>query len=415
MTDTLEAPAETRKRFEQAAKFSMTISRSILSEALRKLLAVVPTKLSIPVLGCVLVDVRESVESLIEGDTSARADKITMTATNLDATVTLGVGASVTGSGVVALPAKRLADIVANLPAAAQITITVDGTKAKLKAGRTSYDIVGMPPKEFPLHEPMRDAEPVPLVAATFVNALARAVKFTPDESKAKSAVLMAVCVRVEDGKVVLVATTGQYFIRLVAGEVAGVRETPEFLIDRESVGGIVRLFGALPDGSVIRFSADQNRAAIESSDARLELRLIDGQYPMYKPILAHEPTHTVVCEREALTATLRRVALAADDKSRRLEGTLDADELWFRASTQDAGKAEDVVAVLAHDTHGDSARGAFRFGMNASLMLTCLEAFAVDQVEVSFATPERAVHIKPAGTTDLLTLSLAMPLRLVD
>lgn len=97
-----------------------TITREQFKEGLDAVAASVPTKTTLPVLSNLLVE--------------ATKDGLRLSGTDLDIAVTTTVSASVDQEGAVTLPAKKLAEIVRELPSAA-IRITSAGEQRITSAG----------------------------------------------------------------------------------------------------------------------------------------------------------------------------------------------------------------------------------------------------------------------------------------
>ncbi len=97
-----------------------TITREQFQEGLQAVSASIPTKTTLPVLSNVLLE--------------ATADGLRLSGTDLDIAVSTTVPASVDQEGAITLPAKKLSDIVRELPSAA-IRLTSTGEQ------RASYRV----------------------------------------------------------------------------------------------------------------------------------------------------------------------------------------------------------------------------------------------------------------------------------
>ena len=98
--------------------------------------ASVPAKTTLPILSNILLE--------------ATKDGIRLSGTDLDISVSTTVSASVDQEGAITLPARKLVEIVRELPSAA-IRLTASGEqRVTIECGRSKFRLLGLPREEFP-------------------------------------------------------------------------------------------------------------------------------------------------------------------------------------------------------------------------------------------------------------------------
>src|SRR3989454_631198 len=113
-----------------------TIAGEQLQEGLRGVAAAIPAKTTLPVLANVLVE--------------AAKPGLRLSGTDLDIAVSTTVLAEVDTEGAVTLPAKKLVDIVRELPGG-PVRVTAAGeARVSLECGRAKFKLLGLPREEFP-------------------------------------------------------------------------------------------------------------------------------------------------------------------------------------------------------------------------------------------------------------------------
>jgi len=113
-----------------------TITREQFQEGLQAVAGSVPTKTTLPVLSNILVE--------------ATHDGVRLSGTDLDIAVSTTVPASVDQEGSITVPARKLAEIVRELPNAS-IRITASGEqRVTIECGRSKFRLLGLPKDEFP-------------------------------------------------------------------------------------------------------------------------------------------------------------------------------------------------------------------------------------------------------------------------
>lgn len=391
MTATIEAPPTTPV---------ITIARSALRTAIGKLMAAVDTSSrALPVVQHIRVEAKDGV--------------LILSATNFEAWVRLTLSCELDGAGVALLPAKMLAEIVANLPNDGALTIRLGTGKDRtiITAGRSRFEVSGLPADEFPTLPEVASHARIVVHSAPFLAALTGALPHTSDADSRPA--LQGVYVETEDGNLLVVGCDSASLARLSGGTLVPqtpATNMPPCLIHRAGVPILSRLFADLGDDATLTIGADAGRIEVSSGNAAAQVRLVDHQYPNYRQLLtSHADAHRVVCDRHALAQALKRVSIAAAE-SGRVEMTLD-DDLSIRG-TQDGSAASDVVALDVHDRPHPAA--SMRFAMSAALFGRALATIDAERVEITGSAPERAFFLRgvdqPASDPTLL---LVMPSRL--
>ena len=102
-----------------------TITRERLHEGLAAVAATVPTKTTLPVLSNILIE--------------ATSDGVRLSGTDLDIAVSTVVPAEVDEDGAVTIPAKKLLEIVRELPSAAIRIASSGEQRISLECGRSRF------------------------------------------------------------------------------------------------------------------------------------------------------------------------------------------------------------------------------------------------------------------------------------
>src|SRR5210317_1339346 len=112
-----------------------TIPKSRLNTYLQNILKVVPTKSTLPILTNVLIE--------------ALDNKIKISATDLDISITATLESSVTKKGAASIPGRILFDIIKELPES-DIVFEATAQRVEIKIPNGSYKIASVSPDEFP-------------------------------------------------------------------------------------------------------------------------------------------------------------------------------------------------------------------------------------------------------------------------
>ncbi|MDB4914101.1 MAG: dnaN [Gemmatimonadetes bacterium] len=383
---------------------TLTIARESLRGALTKIAGVIDaTKKTLAVAAHVLLEVR--------------GDELTLSATNFDAFVRVTVPCDSEGDATALVPAGRLTDIVGNLPSGV-VTLCL-GMRTTIKAGKSRFEVSGIAQSEMP-PMPASRGTPTLVDARAFIAAAARCEPLASGEESRPA--LNTVHLEFADGALGVVSTNGHAFAMLPVGTAS--TSPASFSVHRSDVRRLAKLFGD-HDGH-LSITPDDARVRFASTGVVVDVRVVEAQFPPYRGVLSLTPTHTLIVDRVALLASVRRVSLvspSAQEASveagrllpppRRVRFTITRDALALSAASQE-GTGHDEIAVSSHLTAGSGESDAsFAIEFNAALVLLCLNALTSNDVQLAVQYPNRPMHLTNPDAADA-SLTLVMPLRIV-
>src|SRR5438309_4507608 len=135
------------------------LDRDAFLKGLQMVQNVVEPRQTLPILANVLLETEEGT--------------VRLTATDLEVGARVSIPARVAGKGAITVSARKLAEIVKELPAAAVTLRVHDNAAVSLKCGSASYKLVGMAPDDFPPVVPAAQANWIKLEAKTLREMLA--------------------------------------------------------------------------------------------------------------------------------------------------------------------------------------------------------------------------------------------------
>ena len=366
-----------------------TITRERLQEGLVAVAASVPAKTTLPVLSNVLVN--------------ASGAGVQISGTYLDIAVSTTVPAEVDDNGAITLPAKKLVEIVRELPSAAIRVTSAGEQRINLECGRSKFRLLGIPKDEFPTF-PVVDFAESWTVTSSDLQKLISHVAFAASTEESRP-ILNGVLWELRPERMRMVATNGHRLARMDVPIAEGAAAT-EFIVPPKALEQVRRLFGASEEISIAR---TENHLGFHSGATVIFTRLIEGPYPNYEQVIPRENDKVATVEKHGLMAALRRVGVVASDQTHRVRLAFSSDTLGFSVSTPDLGEAQDEISIGYNDE-------PLEIGFNANYLLDILKYMPTDDVHITLKAPERAVTIEPVnwdGPGDYLCL--VMPLRLLE
>jgi len=368
-----------------------SIGRQDLEKAIQRVLAVVSPKTTLPVLGNFLVEADEKKNSL------------SLTATDLDMTVTTTVGAQVESGGAVTLPAKKVSEIVRELKDA-EVSVSAEGEDVAIRSGKSNFKIVGIPAAEFPTL-PKSDASKAFPVDAERVARMVDKVSFCTSKDETRPS-LNGAYWEFEKGGTTMTATDGHRLATFTTKGDFSKLAGKTMIVPPKALSHTVRIIGAEAEGTVKVAVAD-NHVAFFVGTTTINSRLLEGPFPNYRQVIPKDNDKELVVDRETLASAVRRVAVLADALTHQVRLALGKKKIELVVSTPDVGEAREEVAAAF-----DSEK--MEVGYNANYLLDVLKHIDSDDVRFMLGSPVGAAVVGGVDTDDDEEYTcLLMPLRL--
>jgi DNA polymerase-3 subunit beta len=367
-----------------------TIAREKLQDGLSAVIATVPAKTTLPVLSNILLETNER--------------GIRLSGTDLDMAVSTEVTADVESQGAITVPAKKLAEIVRELPSAPVRISAVGEQKITLECGRSRFRLLGLPRDEFPTFPVVRFSESWRIKSGDLQKLIAHtAFAVSTEESRP---ILNGVLWELRGDRMRMVATNGHRLAKIDAPVAGQNGRSEDLIIPPKALEQLRRLFPAEEDLEIAR---GDNHLGFRSPLTAVFTRLIEGPYPPYEQVIPRDNDRIALADKNALSQALKRMSVVASDQTHRIRMSFNAGMAKFSVQTPDLGEAQDELPVTYE---GD----ALDIGFNASYLLEILRNMPTDEVRLTFKAPERAATVEPVGWNDPAQyMCLIMPLRLID
>ena len=306
-------------------KFSVTKEK--LLECLQQVQNVVSTRTTLPILSNVLLQTNGS--------------EVRLTTTDLDVGVRGSFEAQVEKEGATTLPARRLFNIIRELPSS-EIQFDVDGKNAaSIRSGQSFFKILGLPEEEFPPLPKFDDSKVVTIRQKDLRDGLRKtSYAISTDETRY---VLNGVLFSFKDNKLTLVATDGRRLAMVDIDLEFPRSHEGDIMVPTKAVTELQRL---LTEDGDLRVSVSSGQIAFDLEKALLVSKLIEGNYPNYRQVIPAEMKERVTLERETFLNSLRRVSLLASDKSNSIKLNFSKNNIDITANTPEVGEAKESLAV---------------------------------------------------------------------
>jgi DNA polymerase III subunit beta len=372
-------------------KFS--VLSSDLQKALARIIGVVPSKSTLQILENVLFDLR--------------GGELTLTASDLELSMSVTLKVEGMEDGRVTVPAKILNETMRALPST-DVTFVADKASHAItvKTGQGSYRMSGDSAVNFPEEEQVAEEFSVELEAQLLRSIVTKtSFAVTTDDLRPS---MMGVLMQWREGAFRAVATDGH---RLVQLRHSGVLATAETGGDREVIipAKALNILSRSLDQGPVSVVFGRTHVRFSFLGMRMISRIIDERYPNYESVIPLDNDITLEVNRTQLQAVVNRCAIFSNAVTHQVRFAINGSELTVSAEDQEyGGEARETIPASY------SGQSEMLVGFNSRYVVDALSHLDSENVTFSFSSPTRAGLLRPTvQPEDLDILMLVMPLRL--
>ena len=371
----------------------LTLAKSDLQKELQLCQGVVEKRSTIPILSNVLL--------------KAADGRLQIAATDLDVTILSSCAAKIITPGGVTIEAKRLFDVVRSLPDDDVHVTMQENNSMLIESGTAKFRLLGLPAEDYPTLPTVNSEDAYTLPLAELKTMVGK-VKFaiTHEETRFQ---LNGALLKIQPTKMEMVATDGHRMALINFPQGNGKSKAAELtiLIPRKALEEILRLESG--EDGVVRFGVSENHLFFEAGERRLLARMIDVNFPNYMEVIARDNDRHVMVDRERLLATIRRISLVANERTRAVRFDFAPGKLTVSSTNPELGDARETVPI-------DYAGNPFFVGLNAAYVTDFLSAVDTPSVALDLKDENSQCIGRPSKNDDDLPyeyLYVVMPMRL--
>jgi DNA polymerase-3 subunit beta len=371
----------------------ITVSKAELLRELSATQGVVERKTTIPILSNYLFE--------------AGADRLSLTATDLDLSLRTSCNAKVKKEGSCTIPARKLHDYVKLLPDA-DITIKLlENHWVSIRCGRSNTKMVGMARSNFPSLPVFPTAGVVKIPAQVLRGMIAR-TSFAIANEESRYTLNGALMV-LKPESITMVATDGHRLAHVERSneKFEGISGEMKTLVPKKAMDELRSLVdSAGSDVETIEFAKDESTLFFRIGPRLLTSRQLTGQFPNYEAVLPKDNSKSILLHGDDLGSAIARVAQFADERSRAVRLKLENGELKLSASSTETGESEDSIET---DYNGET----LTIGFNAQYITDFLKAAGASDVRLELKDSQSAGQLRPAEGEDYKYRYIVMPMRI--
>ena len=244
----------------------LTATREDFLTPLQSVIGVVERRQTMPVLANVLL--------------AARDGRLHITGTDLEVELVAASAVSVQQPGDITVPGRKLLDIFRSLPEKTNVTLSTEGERVSLRAGRSRFTLSSLPAAEFPLVEEINAQQTLSVAQGEFRRLIDK-THFSMAQQDVRyylNGLLLET-----DGKALRAVATDGHRLALCEMELPGkAKTTHQVIVPRKGVLELQRILGT--EGT-IELAVGTNHVRAQIGEIRFTSKLIDGRFPEYSRV----------------------------------------------------------------------------------------------------------------------------------
>lgn len=360
------------------------VSSAELLKHLSNINGVITTNPVVPILENFLFEINEGL--------------LTITASDLQISMTTEIDIEAKENGSLAVPARILMDTLKNLPEQ-PVTFTIDpetyGLEINSDNGR--YKLAGENAIDFPKVPTVSDAYNMDISTDVLSGAINNTIFATSNDELRPA--MTGVYLKLDETNTIFVATDGHRLVRYRRVDVAS--DTGMAIIIPRKALNLLKSTLPLPRASprtensnvIVEYNA--SNAYFHFNNIKMTCRLIDERFPDYENVIPKENPIEMRIDRNELLGSLKRISIYASKTTHQIRLKITGSEL--SVSAEDPDFSNEAKETLACEHDGED----IEIGFNAKLLVELLGNLYSKEITLQMSAPNRAGLIIPAEKDD--------------
>ena len=330
---------------------------------------------------------------------------LTVSASDLESTMSTTLEVESESIGQIAVPAKVLLDTLKTF-AEQPLTFVVESNNTiEISSNHGKYALAYANAEEFPKSIELTDPSQTKIASSILATAINKTI-FAAGNDDLRP-VMSGVFFQFSTENLTFVATDAHKLVKYTRTDLTA-SETAEFIMPKKPLNLLKGILSTADEEVCIEYN-DSN-AKFSFGNYALVCRLIDGKYPNYEAVIPKENPNVLSINREVFLNSVRRVSIFSNKTTHQVRLKIAGTSLNISAEDFDySNKADEKLEC---DYNGDD----MQIGFNSRFLIEMLNNLDTEMVTLSMSHPNRAGIIRPDTDNKKEDITmLVMPVMLND
>jgi DNA polymerase III subunit beta len=316
--------------------------------------------------------------------------KLTVSASDLETTMSSTIDVESDSEGSIAVPAKLLLDTLKTFPEQPLTFIVEDNNTIEISSNHGKYALAYANGEEFPKAVELDNPSSTIISGDILATAISKTI-FAAGNDDLRP-VMSGVFFQFSTESLTFVATDAHKLVKYTRSDVSAT-ETAEFIMPKKPLNLLKGILLGSEDDVVIEYNDSNAKFVFDNSV--LICRLIDGKYPNYEAVIPKENPNKLTIARTQFLNSVRRVSIFSNKTTHQIRLKIAGAELNISAEDIDySNKAEERLTC---DYQGDD----MQIGFNSRFLTEMLNNLSSDDVQLEMSLPNRAGILTPIDGLD--------------
>ena len=329
---------------------------------------------------------------------------ISITATDLEIGIKGFYPAAVKKPGSITLVAKKLYEVVKELPEKEVSFRLKENQWVEICSGKSLFNFMGISAETFPSFPEYEEEDFIALEAEVLREMVDKTIFAVSSDESRYNLTGVFLAKKEEEGKkkIRMVATDGyrlSMIDRSLNREIVGLENG--ILLPKKGLMELTRLLDEEGTEAWVKFK--NNNFIVKRDKVVLIMRLLDAEFPDYQQVIPGQPKRIIRMARNQILNSLQRISILSSEKTKGVKFHFSKDLLELSSYNPDFGEAKEELSV---DYKGES----LTVGFNYRFILEVLNILTSEEIQFEMEDGVSPAKIRPANDDD--HTCVVMPMR---
>ena len=352
------------------------VSSSYLLKQLQVLGGVINSSNTLPILDNFLFELKQ--------------ETLTVSASDLETTMSSVLKVDSDAEGVIAVPARLLLDTLKAFPEQPLTFVVEDNNTVEISSNHGKYALAYADGNEFPKAVELTNPSSTTILGDVLSTAISKTI-FAAGNDDLRP-VMSGVFFQFSPDNLTFVSTDAHKLVKYSRSDVQAT-EVAEFIMPKKPLNLLKGILAG--SESDVKIEYNESNAKFSFDETELICRLIDGKYPNYEAVIPKENPNKLSIARNQFLSSVRRVSIFSNKTTHQIRLKIAGAELNISAEDVDySNKAEERLSC---SYQGDD----MQIGFNSRFLVEMLNNLSSDEVTLEMSLPNRAGILTPSDGLD--------------
>src|SRR5690554_6998632 len=311
--------------------------------------------------------------------------ELTISASDLETTMSAKLEVESENSGNIAVPARLLLETLKTFPEQPLTFVVEENNTIEISSNHGKYALAYADGNEFPKAVSLDDATSTTITGDILSTAISKTI-FAAGNDDLRP-VMSGVFFQFSTEGLIFVATDAHKLVKYARTDIKA-NQSAEFIMPKKPLN-ILKNILAVSDAEVA-IEYNESNAVFSFDNYMLTCRLIDGKYPNYEAVIPKENPNKLLINRTLFLNSVRRVSIFSSKTTHQIRLKMAGTEL--NISAEDIDYSNKANERLTCDYQGDD----LEIGFNSRFLSEMLTNLTSDEISIEMSLPNRAGVLTP-------------------